>query len=85
MDQQAADEGVPLNALGTTRLVSTRVPTDLARAVELAAAQELISVAAFARRAIAIAVRGSTRNSAMAEDDEDTASTELPVEVLERV
>jgi hypothetical protein len=42
---QAADEGVPLNALGTTRLVSTRVPTDLARAVELAAAQELISVA----------------------------------------
>jgi hypothetical protein len=46
---------------GATRLVSTRVPTDLARAVELAAAQELISVAAFARRAIAIAVRGSTK------------------------
>ena len=55
MDQPAADEAP------ATRLVSARVPTDLHRAVELAAAQELISVAAFARRAIAIAVRGSTK------------------------
>ena len=44
-------------ALGATRLVSTRVPTDLARAVELAAARELISVASFARRALLQAVR----------------------------
>ena len=39
------------------RLVSTRVPTDLARAVELAAARELISVASYARRALLQAVR----------------------------
>ena len=57
MDQQSADEGALLNALGTTRLVSTRVPTDLARAVELAAARELISVASYARRALLQAVR----------------------------
>ena len=55
MDQQPADEGAPLN--GTTRLVSTRVPPDLARAVERAAAQELISVASFCRRALLQAVR----------------------------
>jgi hypothetical protein len=61
MDYVADDEGTSQSALGATRLVSTRVPTDLARAVELAAARELISVAAFARRAIAIAVRGSTK------------------------
>jgi predicted HicB family RNase H-like nuclease len=63
MDQQSADEGGPLN--GTTRLVSTRLPNDLHRAVELAAARELISVASFARRAIAQAVRGlSTKEAA---------------------
>jgi hypothetical protein len=39
------------------RLIATRVPGDLAHEVELAAAQELISVAAFARRALAQAVR----------------------------
>jgi predicted HicB family RNase H-like nuclease len=37
--------------------VSTRLPSDLARAVELAAAEELISVASYARRALAQAVR----------------------------
>jgi hypothetical protein len=42
--------------------VFTRLPSDLARAVELAAAEELISVAAFARRAILQAV--STRERA---------------------
>ena len=49
---QPADEG-----LNESRLVSTRVPADLARAVELAAAQELISVASYARRALLQAVR----------------------------
>jgi predicted HicB family RNase H-like nuclease len=44
------------------RLVSTRLPGDLARAVELAAAEELISVASYARRAILQAV--STRERA---------------------
>jgi hypothetical protein len=58
MDQQAADEGVPLNALGTTRLVSTRVSLELASKLAAAADRELISVAAFARRAIAQAVQG---------------------------
>jgi hypothetical protein len=59
MDQPAADDdGVPLNALGQTRLISCRLPNDLHRAVELAAAKELISVASFARRAIAQAVQG---------------------------
>jgi predicted HicB family RNase H-like nuclease len=63
MMDQSADEGGPLN--GTTRLVSTRLPNDLHRAVELAAAQELISVASFARRALLQAVRGvSTKESA---------------------
>ena len=57
MDYVADDEGAPQSALGTTRLVSTRVPTDLARAVELAAARELISVASYARRALLQAVR----------------------------
>jgi predicted HicB family RNase H-like nuclease len=50
MDHSVADEAA-------TRLVSTRVPTDLARAVELAAARELISVASYARRALLQAVR----------------------------
>jgi hypothetical protein len=54
MDQPANE---PLEARGAQRLVSTRVPTDLARAVELAAARELISVASFARRALLQAVR----------------------------
>jgi predicted transcriptional regulator len=44
-------------AEATPRLVSTRLPSDLARAVEAAADRELISVAAFARRALAQAVR----------------------------
>ena len=57
MDYVADDEGAPQSALGATRLVSTRVPTDLARAVELAAAKELISVASYARRALLQAVR----------------------------
>jgi HicB family len=57
MDHSAADEGVPLNALGTTRLVSCRLPNDLHRAVEAAAAKELISVASFARRALLQAVQ----------------------------
>jgi hypothetical protein len=64
MDYVADDEGAPESALGATRLVSTRVPTDLARAVELAAAQELISVAAFARRAIAAAIIRGSKESA---------------------
>ena len=42
---------------GAQRLVSTRLSGDLARAVEAAADRELISVAAFARRALAQAVR----------------------------
>jgi hypothetical protein len=57
MDYVADDEGTPQSALGATRLVSTRLPNDLHRAVELAAAQELISVASFARRALLQAVR----------------------------
>ena len=44
-------------ARGARRLVSTRLSGDLARAVEAAADRELISVAAFARRALAQAVR----------------------------
>jgi hypothetical protein len=44
-------------ARGAQRLVSTRLSGDLARAVEAAADRELISVAAFARRALAQAVR----------------------------
>ena len=39
------------------KLVATRLPPDLAREVEAAADRELISVAAFARRAILAAVR----------------------------
>jgi predicted HicB family RNase H-like nuclease len=56
---QPIDEGAPLNA---TRLVSTRLPNDLHRAVELAAARELISVASFARRALLQAVRAKVVN-----------------------
>jgi hypothetical protein len=44
-------------ARGAQRLVSTPLSGDLARAVEAAADRELISVAAFARRALAQAVR----------------------------
>ena len=44
------------------RLVSTRLSGDLARAVEAAADRELISVAAFARRALAQAVRKESAN-----------------------
>ena len=58
MDHPVADEA-PLNA---TRLVSTRLPNDLHRAVELAAARELISVASFARRALLQAVRAKVVN-----------------------
>jgi len=39
------------------RQIFTRLPADLARLVEAAADRELISVAAFARRALAQAVR----------------------------
>jgi predicted HicB family RNase H-like nuclease len=40
-----------------SKLVSTRLPADLHHLVEAAAAQQLISIAAFARRALAQAVR----------------------------
>ena len=40
----------------SSRLIATRVPADLARLVEAAAAEELISVASYARRAILAAV-----------------------------
>jgi hypothetical protein len=40
------------------KLVATRLPPDLAREVEAAAAKELLSVASYCRRAIADAVRG---------------------------
>jgi hypothetical protein len=46
----------------SSRLIATRVPADLARLVEAAAAEELISVASYARRAILQAV--STRERA---------------------
>lgn len=39
------------------RVISIRIPEDLARGVESAAANELISVSAFARRALLRAVR----------------------------
>jgi hypothetical protein len=39
------------------KLVATRLPPDLAREVEEAAAEELLSVSSFCRRAIAAAVR----------------------------
>lgn len=39
------------------RLISTKVPGDLARAVELAAREELITLASFTRRALLEAVR----------------------------
>jgi predicted HicB family RNase H-like nuclease len=42
--------------------VFTRLPSDLARLVEAAADRELISVAAFARRALAMAVRKESAN-----------------------
>jgi hypothetical protein len=42
--------------------VYTRLPGDLARLVEAAADRELISVAAFARRALAQAVRKESAN-----------------------
>jgi predicted HicB family RNase H-like nuclease len=58
MDHPAADEGVPLPEVGQSRLVSCRLPNDLHRAVEAAAAKELISVASFARRALLQAVQG---------------------------
>ena len=45
-----------------SKLVSTRLPSDLHHEVELAAAQELISIAAFARRALAQAVRKESAN-----------------------
>jgi predicted HicB family RNase H-like nuclease len=41
--------------------IFTRLPPDLARAVEAAADRELISVAAFARRALAQAVKETAR------------------------
>jgi hypothetical protein len=44
------------------KLVATRLPPDLARAVEAAADRELISVAAFARRALAAALRKESAN-----------------------
>ena len=40
------------------RQVFTRLPPDLAREVEAAAAKELLSIASYCRRAIAEAVRG---------------------------
>jgi hypothetical protein len=40
------------------KLVATRLPPDLAREVEAAAARELLSVSSYCRRAIADAVRG---------------------------
>jgi predicted HicB family RNase H-like nuclease len=46
----------------SSRLIATRVPETLARLVEAAAAEELISVASYARRAILQAV--STRERA---------------------
>jgi hypothetical protein len=44
--------------------VFTRLPSDLARAVEAAADREMISIAAFARRAIAQAVRQAAKVNA---------------------
>lgn len=41
-----------------SKLVACRLSAALHHEVELAAAQELISIAAFARRALAMAVRG---------------------------
>jgi hypothetical protein len=47
-------------------LISTRLSADLARAAKAEADRELITVAAFARRAIAAAVRGRHERTAHA-------------------